>query len=274
LPDWRTRQTNHWLGREKLHEKELNEPSVPAIWFRRHSGTTSSSRLGGLPTLPLDVEWPRQRQSGTPLHFLAQIDLSHLPPTPLENAANTPCLPRAGFLFFFADMVEEMLWGDNGGPFVTTRVIFTDHAAPERSPPDDTPDIGHPFGEKRSQYTSGKIAFDRAAQEPHVIETFAETISIPDDVVGAAAEDPDRYNCKPGSPFEWPVHQMLGFAMNIQGTAEEVHAEGILLLQIDSDKAVDAEFLFCDMGAAQYWIEPVDLAAGRFERAWATTEGG
>lgn len=258
-----------------MHKKGLKKARVPAIWFRRHSGKASLSKLGGLPTLPLDVEWPRHRQSGTPLHFLAQIDLSHLPPTPLEDAPNTPSLPRAGLLFFFADMVEEMLWGENGGPFATTRVMFIDHAGPEQSPPGDTPDIFHPFGEKNSEHTSGKIAFGQAALEPHVIETFAEEISIPDAIVGAATGDPDCFNRKPGSPFEWPVHQMLGIGMNIQGTAEEAHAEGlILLLQIDSDMAVDSQFLFCDMGAAQFWIEPADLAAGRFEKAWATTEGG
>jgi uncharacterized protein YwqG len=59
------------------------------------------------------------------------------------------------------------------------------------------------------------------------------------------------------------------------GTAGRAHSDGlILLLQIDTDMAVDKEFKFCDMGVAQYWIKPADLAAGRFDNAWATTEGG
>lgn len=32
--------------------------------------------------------------------------------------------------------------------------------------------------------------------------------------------------------------------------------------------------MFCDVGVAQFWIRPEDLAAKRFEKAWATTEGG
>jgi uncharacterized protein YwqG len=32
--------------------------------------------------------------------------------------------------------------------------------------------------------------------------------------------------------------------------------------------------MFCDMGAAQFWINPIDLAASRFHKAWGTTEGG
>jgi hypothetical protein len=44
---------------------------------------------------------------------------------------------------------------------------------------------------------------------------------------------------------------MLGFAKNIQGTAEELQTAGtILLLQIDSDPWLQKEFMFCDMGAA------------------------
>ena len=64
-------------------------------------------------------------------------------------------------------------------------------------------------------------------------------------------------------------------ATDIQGTAGKAHADGLLLLlQIDSDLAVDKEFMFCDMGMAQFWIRPADLAAGHFDKAWATTEGG
>jgi uncharacterized protein YwqG len=257
-----------------MKENNSNEP-VPAIWFRRHPGKSSSSRLGGLPGLPADIDWPRQDESGTPLHFLGQIDLSHLPTTPLTDITNAPVLPRAGFLYFFADMVEEMLWNENGGAFANTRVVFSPHAGPERSPPDDTPDIGHPFEAKSSEYTKGQIVFAQAALEPHLIETFEEEIVIADAIVDAFAGDPDRFACKPGSPLEWPTHQMLGFAKNIQGTADEAHASGLILLfQFDSDFAVDREFEFCDMGAAQFWIEPADLAAGWFDEAWGTTEGG
>ena len=257
-----------------MRENDLDEPTL-AIWFRRHPGHASSSRLGGLPNLPSDIDWPRQRQSGAPLHFLGQVDLSHLPTTPLGDVRNAPILPKTGFLFFFADMVEEMLWNDNGGALANTRVIFAHHAGPERSPPEDTPDIGHPFEEKSSEYTKGRVAFAHAALEPHVIETFKEEIVIPDAVVDALTGDPDRFARKPGSPSEWPVHQMLGIGMNIQGTAEEAHDDGLILLfQFDSDKAVDEEFMYCDMGAAQFWIRPDDLAARRFDKAWGTTEGG
>src|SRR5215475_13359978 len=68
------------------------------------------------------------------------------------------------------------------------------------------------------------------------------------------------------------LHQMLGVATNIQGAAAQLQAAGtILLLQIDSDTSLHQEFMFCDMGAAQFWIDPADLAKGRFYKAGGTT---
>jgi hypothetical protein len=32
--------------------------------------------------------------------------------------------------------------------------------------------------------------------------------------------------------------------------------------------------MFCDMAAAQFWIEPADLAKGTLCKAWGTTESG
>ena len=255
---------------------KLSKPA-PAIWFRRRPGKPSSTKLGGLPTLPSDFEWPKQLRSGTPLHFLAQIDLSHLPSTPLKDVRGAPRLPKSGLLFFFADMVEEMLWDRNGGALANTRVIFANHSGAERSQPEDMPSIGHAFGAMTSEYSSGKTFFDQAALEPNVIGTFsAEVPVIPEAVAAVAVDDADRWNRRmPENAPDWPLHQMLGIGKDIQGTAGRAHSDGlILLLQIDTDMAVDEEFKFCDMGVAQFWIKPADLAAERFNNAWATTEGG
>jgi uncharacterized protein YwqG len=271
----------------------------PAIWFRRREdGKSSLTKLGGRPALPPDIEWPRHGQAGTPLHFLAQIDLSSLPETPLHNAPEAPRLPKLGLLYFFADMVEEMLWGENGGPLATTRVIFAKQAGPERAPPDDTPEILHAFGERAGGYKTGIIEYPPMALEPHVIDTFDEEADPDATALVASIEKtigplpvftgPDSRNAiEAAKPREYiqelgglreldlSLHQMLGVATNIQGTAAELQAAGtVLLLQIDSDTSLHQEFMFCDMGAAQFWIEPADLARGSFHKAWGTTEGG
>jgi uncharacterized protein YwqG len=295
-----------------MHRNELNKQREPAIWFRRGAGgSVSLTKLGGLPTLPLEIEWPRQRQSNTPLHFLAQIDLSRLPSMPLDSAAGALPLPNSGVLFFFADMVEEMLWHDNGGPFATTRVIFANHAGPERTPPDDIPEILHGFGELAGGFDTNMSVYPQAALEPHLIDTFvglepsasdadmeataaqAATVASIGRAIGALPvfAGPGSWAAiEAASPREYvhelqfdgyvrrqlhcPMHQMLGIGRDIQGAVEQARADGaILLLQIDSDLTLHEHFMFCDMGVAQFWIKPADLAERRFDKAWGTTEG-
>lgn len=298
-----------------MHQDELNKQREPAIWFRRQvGGKASLSKLGGLPSLPSKIEWPRHGESEAPLHFLAQVDLSQLPPTPLDGRANAPRLPRTGMLFFVVDMVEEMLWNENGGPFATTRIIFANRVGPQRPAPEDIPEILHSFGERAGGYQSGISVYPEAALEPHVIDTFAGVDPRADarDTYSTAAQaamvtsiaratgplpvfttGPGSWDAiKAANPREYiedsrfqngvvrrklhcPLHQVLGIGKDIQGTAEGAHADGtILLLQIDSDTLVHKHFMFCEMGVAQFWIEPADPAGERFDRAWATTEGG
>ncbi len=63
-------------------------PSIPL------PAVDSAGWFGGSPRLPSDLEWPEI--DGTPLHFVAQIDLSKLPKTIWSGAG-----PRIGQLAFF-----------------------------------------------------------------------------------------------------------------------------------------------------------------------------
>ena len=292
-----------------MDEDESNNQREPAIWLRPDpAGVTSLTKLGGLPNLLSDAEWPRQHETGSPLHFLAQIDLSRLPPTPF--APNRPALAKSGVLYFFADMIEEMRWGEGGSRQSSTRVVHAEQAGPERSPPEDLPDILHAYGEKAGGYNTGVSVYPQVFLNAHVIETFsglypppfvpdasgqsarAAMIASIERAIGMSLPVLSLTNFDETKPHEHlqeyrrpdggmryelncPMHQMLGFGTNLQGTAEVAHADGdILLLQIDTDLAVHEHFMFCDMGIAQFWIRPDDLAAKRFEKAWATTEGG
>lgn len=67
------------------------------------------------------------------------------------------------------------------------------------------------------------------------------------------------------------LHQMLGNARSTQ-TARPVERDDILLLQLKSDDGVN--FMFCDVGEAEFWINKHDLAARRFDKVFATTCGG
>lgn len=66
-------------------------------------------------------------------------------------------------------------------------------------------------------------------------------------------------------------HQLLGHAP----TSQEVNRRSdrdVLLLHLVSEAGVD--FMFCDAGEIEFWIHAADLAARRFDRVWANTQGG
>lgn len=64
-------------------------------------------------------------------------------------------------------------------------------------------------------------------------------------------------------------HFLMGTA---QFQTNSTELKGQRLLVLDSDYGVD--FMFCDCGVIEYWIDPDDLANRRFERARATSAGG
>lgn len=71
----------------------------------------AGSWLGGTPSAPARFRWPRD-VDGTPMRFLAQIDLAALRPVP-ETGQLPPSLPSSGaLLVFFGKTYECMVFGD------------------------------------------------------------------------------------------------------------------------------------------------------------------
>jgi uncharacterized protein YwqG len=75
------------------------------------------NRLGGVPNLPADLDWPR-RQSH-PLAFLVQLDLGALP------AIEGLDLPQKGSLFFFHEGGEDAPWGFDPQELGYARVLYS-----------------------------------------------------------------------------------------------------------------------------------------------------
>src|SRR5262245_11862359 len=105
------------------------------------------SHLGGLPSLPLGMEWPRSPK-GAPFHFLAQIDLATVPASGIVDfrGNHLPEFPREGALYFFADCATFGIWEQ---PEASHRVLYApEHggARPVRPPadlmPHNAPDAG------------------------------------------------------------------------------------------------------------------------------------
>lgn len=278
----------------------------PTIWLRREAVADSLSWLGGLPSLPSGTAWPRHGLSGQPLHFLAQVDLSTLPATPLQPGG--AALPREGLLLFFADIEEEMLWGftGRGTHHDNTRVLHVASSNEEAQPPADLPEVNHAIGELKGYYPSGFSVFPRAFIKPYRIDSYPgqniyfqnDQEKLTDDLVIASIEAATGESVPRVQSFSVPNlpaviseaamlngsvrrkisivrHQMLGGAHAVQNTASEMAGKGyVSLFQLDSDYGVSDKFIFCDCGMVQFWIKPEDLAAQRFDKAFATTEGG
>ena len=95
-----------------------DDPAVPAILLnklpRPDLPGAPGCWIGGLPTLPLEIEWPWYIYQGEPLapmHFIAQIRLDCLP-----KADGLPDFPATGTLFFFhACVLESYLGNDERG---------------------------------------------------------------------------------------------------------------------------------------------------------------
>lgn len=85
---------------------------------------------------------------------------------------------------------------------------------------------------------------------------------IPDAVVAAASD-----HVLPSHEY---TNHYLGGPKGSGGNPTA--GDGVRLAQFDSDYGLG--MMFCDVGIIDFWIDPDDLAAGRWDRAWAATAGG
>lgn len=263
-------------------EARLDAARDRAIALTPSGGDGTRSRFGGFPTLPECVAWPRQGKTGTPLHFLAEIDPAELPPTPLESGG--PALPPRGRLGFFADVEEELIWDDDpggrGGVHDPVRVLFHDAPGEIAAAPDDLPELGHAFGERAGGRAKGELAFPPTRLATRVVDSYPG-VQLP----SPHTPEMQRWNAavyariaasgvgQPGSPARLRLNQMLGAPLNYNLDADALAQAGhVLLLQLESDASVDpAAYLGC--GMIQFWLKREDLAARRFERSFATWRG-
>jgi uncharacterized protein YwqG len=127
--------------RELLVENGLGRVAAQIAAGVKHSvelapgkpGEGSTHRLGGRPNLPPAVEWPVWR--GCPLGFVAQLELSEVPP--IEGLD----LPGSGSLCFFSE--GGKVWGFQPEHAGSARVIYSPEplaAFPLREFPSDLPE--------------------------------------------------------------------------------------------------------------------------------------
>jgi uncharacterized protein DUF1963 len=120
----------------------------------------------------------------------------------------------------------------------------------------------------RDAYVWGTVlslTHSRAAAQtvPEPLVKIPQSLFAPFRRAGFQADKLDR--------IDTTLHQMLGNGAEVQGQAAERQESHVLLMQFDTDKSLG--WMFGDMGNAQFWITPDDLAARRFERVTCTVEG-
>lgn len=253
-------------GREL--EQLLEQRSRQAIHLASKGEAGGRSRLGGLPDLPPDFEWPRWK--GQPLAFLAQLDLAKLPR--LEQLAD---LPATGMLYFFYDY-DQSTWGGDPNDIGSWRVIYSpDSVALRRATA--------PRGLKRDFIYKAKLLSPRVVKSyPSLERLDLDFQTMPEDAFDIAQALREKI-----FDFE-SEHQIGGYPNPVQGEGMEGEAQiasrGLrpgdpkaarlaggkadwqLLLQIDSDD--DSGMMWGDSGRLYFWISRNALAKGDFSRVW------
>lgn len=223
----------------------------------------TQSALGGVPFLATDQEWPSRE--GTPLDFLAQIDLSQIPPHVFDSAPS-------GTLAFFYD-VENAPWGSEAEDIGAAVIIHTPQGVAGKSvlKPGTRPPapLRLPVGfvHTRELCLTGE-------QEDRFYEHFR---SLPDPEKSQLEEVHDillgsssGYNriLSPPNRIQNDMDSDLAVASAAYGLPEGT--AWVMVLQIDS--VDELGWQWGDAGCLYFHLPSEDLATGRFDRPWVVLQ--
>jgi hypothetical protein len=167
-----------WL--EELFARDPDRAEqLPAWALLFHSpfdrSDDATSWIGGAPKAPRNFDWPKDTD-GTPLHFIAQIDLASLKPEP-QTGSRPPGLPADGALLVFI-----------GKSFACRILSAAEVARAEMlSPPEDLAPV-----RKHGFFGEGRMFLRRSVTPTAFLDTGDER----------PASFPDRFK----SPFDWIVN--------------------------------------------------------------------
>lgn len=257
--------------------KKMRSLAKPAIALGRSGARKRGwSKLGGFPDLPASLAWPVGR--GSPLGFVAQLDLGALP-----VSEDLRFMPDTGMLYVFFDQ-EQSVSGLSPDDRDAWRVLYTEDApVPSRRRPPPGLDAGLIT---REVFLEGRKILSFPSPERAGINDAGMDDAEAEDFYDQAIEL--LYQ-----PFDGePQHQLGGLPnpvlsdsmeMEVQlalngidyaGFVEEEEAapfmggvgDWLLLLQIASDD--EAQLHWGDEGCLYFWIRKQDLVARNFDLVW------
>lgn len=276
--------------RRFMEELARISPEKPMVEITPYRGETTvfSSKFGGVPYFPKDMEYPAVREgglAGKPIRFLAQLNFAEIP--------HMEGFPTDGILQFFVGCDGDDVYGlDFDDPLSQNafRVIYHEKLIDDGSrlcgaedmpvfEDDDYPFEGEfalKFSEKKPSFVSmGDYQFDRFACEAYN-RAFGGNIQIlygPEDSMEDA--DPELYDALlDGGLDDDEVIESLscdgshvgGYPYFTQSDPREYEAAyqkcDTVLLQIDTGD----EIMWGDSGVANFFIPAEDLAKKDFSR--------
>lgn len=253
----------------------------PCVNFKPMRGkcTVFSSKLGGVPYFPKDMEYPTVREgnfAGLPIRFLAQLNFAELP--------HIEGFPEKGILQFFTGCADDDCVGlDFKDAFDqnTYRIIYHSDIIEDESrliTADDLPEYddeqfwSFPFsgefklcvesvGSCYAPPTSDEfdkliIKHYNALFNGNIKDTFSND-------EGLAGADPKLYSALYEASENGGGVKMGGFPFFCQDDPrlwdEEYAKCNLLLFQLDSCGDGDDEIMYGDCGVANFFISPEDL---------------
>jgi hypothetical protein len=289
----------------KTIQQWLDERRMPALWFDTVAAARSKSRLGGLPSLPEGVDWPVHHDTRRPLHFMFQVDLSALPPTPLPGCPFSAMLPREGMLFFFFNYAEyweeEFDARGKDGLLKQARVIYGETAGADRAAPDALPMIGYNPETLECRWERQETSLPEQPLRAYVIDSFWGESEIVDgksvrpfvrtesggaedeaakfeSLVKATGEPPVVYPEWEAVPYPPPSYYTYEQTNDNFGEIETSRINRMAGLQMfgadgfnggyrpNQDRGALLAELPLEDGSLQFWMKAADLKAGRFDR--------
>ena len=274
---------------------------LPLTPVRVQSASVYASKLGGIPYLPKDMEYPKVLEGytkGKPLRLLAQLNFSALP--------HVEGFPQKGILQIFAGYEGDTMYGyddvdqtyPNGFRVIYHENILEDPAMLLSA--DEMPDFGsmencsYPFtGEFLLEagacgLSSTSPAYDHFLEAIHHCciqaavtcydDLFGDTIT-PENVAawwkilernGALCEAVYAMCCPQGERGT----RIGGYPFCTQGDPRAHDSStrklDTLLFQLDSEGRGDDEILWSDCGIANFFISAADLAKCDFSQVMYT----
>lgn len=220
---------------------------------------SGKTKFGGSPDLPQTYIWPQYQ--GSPLPFIAQINLSDISPYDIKQ-----CLPSTGMLYFFFDLnayfthfhdetwrilyhatsitqFEQIISQESKLQYYMCMIDYTT----ELTLPDYNPFDGFDTMLTRQFELPKKLTELEEEAYYQVVEQLSGTAH---------------------TKYHIPIHRLLGYPDNVQWDMYSelggVSTDWQLLLQVDSDSAPNTNW--GDTGRIYFWIRKQDLAKGDFSK--------